>query len=80
MPQPTLFSIAETDLVNEVIAAHPRTISAFNEFGIDACCGGAVSIGEAAERDGAQVTPLLAALRRAAGHTVQHTVPVEEPS
>ena len=58
--------IEETDVVNDVIAAIPRTIGVFNERGIDACCGGAVSIRDAAERDGADVSALMHALHQVA--------------
>ncbi len=58
--------IEETDVVNEVIAAIPRTVGVFNERGIDACCGGAVSIREAAERDGADLSALMHALHQIA--------------
>ena len=42
--------------VNEVIARHPATIAAFDAHGIDTCCGGAVSVEQAARE--AQVDPL----------------------
>ena len=48
--------------VNEAIRLHPATVGVFNEFGIDACCGGAVPIREAAVRDGADPQVLLDAL------------------
>jgi len=52
--------------VNEIIARSPATVAVFNAWGIDACCGGAVPLAEAAERDGADLDGLLAALRAAA--------------
>ena len=51
--------------VNDAIARHPPTVAVFNAFGIDACCGGAASIEEAAVRDGADPRAILDALRRA---------------
>ena len=53
--------------VNEVLRAHPETVEVFNRFGIDACCGGAAPIGEAAVRDGADPEALLAALNEKVG-------------
>ena len=50
--------------VNEAIATWPPTVAVFNRFGIDACCGGAVPIAEAAERDGADLAALTAELTR----------------
>ena len=52
--------------VNEAIRRFPATVAVFNEMGIDACCGGAAPIAEAAERDGADPDALLDALRAAA--------------
>ena len=54
--------IALASVVNDVIQSHPATTTVFNKFGIDACCGGAVSITDAALRDGADPTALLNAL------------------
>jgi regulator of cell morphogenesis and NO signaling len=53
--------------VNEVIRTHPATVEVFNRFGIDACCGGASSIHDAAVRDGAEPDALLAALNEVVG-------------
>ena len=53
--------------VNDVVARHPETVAVFNAFGIDACCGGAVPVREAARRDGADPDALLAALAAAVG-------------
>ncbi|HYH78725.1 MAG TPA: DUF542 domain-containing protein [Longimicrobium sp.] len=52
--------------VNEAIRRFPATVAVFNDFGIDACCGGAASLAEAAERDGADAAALLDAVRAAA--------------
>jgi len=54
--------ITFASVVNDVIQSHPGTTNVFNEFGIDACCGGAVSIHDAAQRDGADPAALLSAL------------------
>jgi len=52
--------------VNDAIKEHPPTIGVFSRFGIDSCCGGAVSIEEAAKRDGAELDELMSALDEAA--------------
>ena len=49
-------------VVNDVIRLHPETTEVFNRFGIDACCGGASSIADAATRDDAEPTALPVAL------------------
>jgi regulator of cell morphogenesis and NO signaling len=54
--------IALASVVNDVIQSHPATTNVFNEFGIDTCCGGAVSINDAALRDAADPAALLIAL------------------
>lgn len=52
--------------VNEAIRRFPATVAVFNAFGIDACCGGAAMLAEAAVRDGADPVELLEAVRAAA--------------
>ena len=44
--------------VNEVLREHPASIRVFNAFGVDACCGGAATLGEAA-RDAGLLPPVL---------------------
>lgn len=53
-------------IVNDCIRDYPNTIGVFTRFNIDSCCGGAVSIEEAAKRDGADVDELLGELNEAA--------------
>jgi len=58
--------IAGDRIVNDVIRECPQTIPVFNEFGIDSCCGGAVAIDIAAQRDGADAKALLQRLNAVA--------------
>ncbi len=53
-------------IVNDCIKLYPGTIGVFTRFKIDSCCGGAVSIEEAATRDGADIEALLKELNEAA--------------
>ena len=63
MQSTTQIDIAST--VNEIVAQYPETITVFNQFGIDSCCGGGVPVVNAARRDGADLDALLAALQEA---------------
>lgn len=55
--------IIEADMtVNEIVQRQPATLSVFRTFGIDTCCGGPLSILEAATRHGRDVGDLIAAL------------------
>lgn len=58
--------IPPTMTVSRTIRLFPVTVRIFNDFGIDACCRGDVSIEEAARRDGADPIALIGALNRAA--------------
>jgi regulator of cell morphogenesis and NO signaling len=58
----TKSAVDPTATVNEILVSYPSTVSVFNQFGIDACCGGAASLGEAARRDGADIDRLIDAL------------------
>lgn len=55
-------AVDPTATVNEIIVKYPAAVSVFNEFGIDACCGGDAALDEAAQRDGANLQKLIAAL------------------
>lgn len=57
-----LTPITAESTVNEVVRHYPATVPVFNEFGIDSCCGGATSLAVAADRDGADLSALLARL------------------
>ena len=43
--------------VNDVVQQYPTTLRLFQAYGIDACCGGALSVPEAARRHG--IDPLV---------------------
>jgi regulator of cell morphogenesis and NO signaling len=58
--------IVKSLTVNDCIRLHPSTIGVFTKFNIDSCCGGAVSIEEAARRDGADLEALMKELNDAA--------------
>lgn len=62
----TNLTINRAATVNEILVQHPETVSVFNAFGIDACCGGDASLDEAARRDSVDVNALLDALDKIA--------------
>ena len=53
--------------VNEVVNAYPETLPVFQRYGIDACCGGAHAVGEAARRHRVDAVLLASELRGAIG-------------
>ena len=64
MTQPSICTsctsrVDEAHSVNELLRDHPATAAVFNAFGIDACCGGARSLRDAAADDGADLATLL---------------------
>ena len=61
----TMKALDVSTSVNDVLTQYPEAVSVFNAFGIDACCGGAASLREAARRDGVDLAELLAALETA---------------
>ena len=61
--------ISEQMIVNDAIKLYPDTIGVFSKFHIDSCCGGAVSIEEAAKRDKAELDALLKKLNEVASGT-----------
>jgi Regulator of cell morphogenesis and NO signaling len=49
--------------INETIAQFPETITLFNAFGIDTCCGGDETIEAAARNSETELDALLGRLR-----------------
>ena len=61
--------ISKQMIVNDAIKLYPDTIGVFSKFHIDSCCGGAVSIEEAAKRDKADLDALLKKLNEVTSGT-----------
>ena len=62
---PTKTRRIEADMtVNDVVRRYPESISVFNEYGIDTCCGGGVALSVAVQRDDVDLAELLARLRQ----------------
>lgn len=61
--------IAKEMIVNDAIKLYPDTIGVFSKFHIDSCCGGAVSIEDAAKRDRADLDALLKKLNEVTSGT-----------
>jgi iron-sulfur cluster repair protein YtfE (RIC family) len=51
--------------VNTTIRRFPESVAVFNQLGVDACCGGAKSLAEAALEAGITLETLVAALEAA---------------
>lgn len=60
MSHTTLIDLELT--INEIVARYPQTIPVFNRFGFDTCCGGGITVPEAARRDGIELDTVLNAL------------------
>lgn len=51
--------------VNAVLASFPSTATVFDRFGIDRCCGGPLTVDQAARAHGIDSEMLCSALRQA---------------
>lgn len=58
--------VPATLTVNEAIWKFPLTVAVFHAHGIDACCGGGLTIAEAARRHSIDLPALLEELSRSA--------------
>lgn len=64
----TQSAIQLTDLtVNDIIRLYPNTVQLFRDYGIDACCGGGLSLSDAAGRHNIDLAQLVAAVASASG-------------
>jgi regulator of cell morphogenesis and NO signaling len=59
----TISQIYPDTTINQIVAAVPNTLSVFQRFGLDTCCGGGLSLSTAVERHQLSLETLLAALR-----------------
>lgn len=63
MPDTTQLDLSLT--INEIVAKYPQTIPVFNRFGFDTCCGGGITVPDAARRDRIDLDAVLTALHEA---------------
>ena len=67
----TVVTLESSWTINETIQQFPETITVFNAFGIDTCCGGDETI-EAAAREGEiNLDAVMARLREFAGQATE---------
>ena len=64
---PATLPLDATTTINDLVRAHPDALPVLQRFGLDACCGGPLPLGEAARRHGLALDDLLGALRDATG-------------
>ena len=62
LPTARIPRIDERATLNAILREHPAAVEVFNAFGVDACCGGARALADAALEDGVDLATLLAAL------------------
>lgn len=65
--------IAATQTVREIAQTKPSSISVFEQFGIEYCCGGGKPLGEACAAKELDVEMVIAALEVASRHDDAHT-------
>ena len=60
-------TLSPTLSVNDLLRQSPAAAAVLNQLGIDTCCGGSLSLAEAAATIGMPLAQLLAALRQPVG-------------
>jgi regulator of cell morphogenesis and NO signaling len=53
--------------LNAIVERYPATLEVFQRFGLDTCCGGALTLATAAARHNLDLPTLLAALQERTG-------------
>lgn len=59
MTNETLATIDATMTVNQIVAASPATVSVFDAWGVDSCCGGHLPLATVAEKHRFDLEKLL---------------------
>ncbi len=62
--------VHENETLNELVARAPEALPVLQRYGLDTCCGGALSLAVAAEHHNLNLAELLTALREALGEQV----------
>lgn len=57
--------VVAEETVDALMARYPATMSIFNAFGVDTCCGAHRTVREAAAEDGTDESKLVSALQLA---------------
>jgi regulator of cell morphogenesis and NO signaling len=63
--QAMAIAIESGETLNALVDRLPETLPVLQGFGLDTCCGGALTLEQAAERHGLDLRQLLEALRAA---------------
>lgn len=58
-------AIEPSETLNALVERFPAALPVLREFGLDTCCGGALTLPQAAAHHGIDLGQLLEALRRA---------------
>lgn len=66
----TAFTIDANDTLNALVARAPETLPVLQRFGLDTCCGGALTLAVAAQHHNLNLSTLLTALWEAVGQRV----------
>lgn len=63
----TTISVGPNETLNELVARAPEALPVLQRFGLDTCCGGALTLAVAAEHHALDLAELLTAIRAALG-------------
>ncbi len=66
----TTIAVSADETLNELVARAPEALPVLQRFGLDTCCGGALSLAVAAQHHQLDLAELLAAIREALGERV----------
>lgn len=63
-------TVDASETLNELVARAPEALPVLQRFGLDTCCGGALTLAVAAQHHSLEVGELLAAIRAALGERI----------
>lgn len=66
----TTITVDANETLNELVARAPEALLVLQRYGLDTCCGGALTLAVAAQHHSLEVAELLTAIREALGERV----------